>query len=174
MVADDRIPFSVVQRLELVMSRFLLQVNRDGGYANITQNSLYENSVWSKRTQDKDHGEVKSGDELIVYCTSNVPEHGMSLAFSTLVSQVSEDSVTFELEEPRWFASPLKYPQIHELVDSQELPEVFRKCGHQGFNITKLQPSEAEQLLELVGPLHTPEENSMQTLSEQLLLPGCS
>ena len=134
------------------MDRFLVQVNKDGGYANITNNRLYENGLWAKKPRDRDHGDVKSGDELLVYCTSTVPKHGASLAFSTVVKRVSPDKVTFELDEPQLFNSPLKRREIVALVGRGELPEVFLGCGQQGFNISKLDTSAAEYVLALTRP----------------------
>ena len=89
------------------MDRFLVQVSRDLGYANIIDNQLYENELWKEKPRDHDHGIVSTGDELIVYCTSNVASYGKSLAFSVEVKEVSSDNVTFKLDNPRWFKSPL-------------------------------------------------------------------
>ena len=54
------------------MERFLIQVSKEMGYANITNNQSYENDRWAEKPRDKDHGEVKPGDELIVYCTGSI------------------------------------------------------------------------------------------------------
>ena len=48
------------------MDRFLIQVNANLGYANIMDNGRYANDFWMKKTRDRDHGEVKPGDELLV------------------------------------------------------------------------------------------------------------
>ncbi len=133
------------------MDRFLVQVNGDGGFANISNNRRYTNDRWMEKTFDQDHGEVKAGDELLIYCTSNVPKHSQSLAFSVAVKSVSSDHVTFEVEDPQYFASPLIRDNILELTEQGELPDVFRFCGHQGFNIRKLTPDEAEAVLGLLN-----------------------
>ena len=132
------------------MNTFLVQVNKDGGYANIINNRRYENDMWAKKRRDKDHGEVKPGDQLLIYCTGNVPIYGASLAFSVNVKEVSSDKVTLELDEPRYFTSPSKYQDILERVSTGEFPKVCLSCGQQGFNITKLEPHAAEQILALV------------------------
>ena len=82
------------------MDRFLVQVNAELGYANIMNNGRYANDVWTKKPRDKDHGKVKPEDELLVYCTGTVPNHGSSLAFRVGVRSVSPDRTTFELKEP--------------------------------------------------------------------------
>ena len=133
------------------MDRFLVQVNRDGGFANIMDNRRYENNLWMNKTRDKDHGEVKPGDELLIYCTGSVRKHRQSLAFSVAVKSVSSDHVTFEVEDPHFFASPLIREKIRDLMRQGELPDVYSYCGHQGFNITKLNPESAEAVLNLLN-----------------------
>ena len=141
------------------MDRFLVQVSRDIGYANITNNRRYQNELWMNKPRDQAHGDVQPGDELVVYCTSNVSGHRQSLAFSTMVKSVSSDRVTFTVEETRLFKSPLKRNEILDLVNRQKLPEVFRKCGQQGFNIVKLDPSEVSQIFPLLGVEENPADN---------------
>ena len=130
---------------------FLVQVNRDGGFANIMNNRRYDNHRWMDKPLDRDHGEVKPGDELVIYCTTNVPAYGGSLAFSVIVKDVSTDKIRFELNEPEFFESPLTRVKIHELVSRGKLSDVFSKCGHQGFNIAKLDNYSAETVLELLN-----------------------
>ncbi len=114
------------------------------------KNGRYANPQWEKRRRDRDHGKVKPGDELLVYCTGNVPNHGMSLAFGVVVRDVSPDNVTFFLEEPRWFPSPLSRTAILGLVAEGKLSNAFRRCGVQWFNISELEPIAAQQVLKLV------------------------
>ncbi|MCY4558183.1 MAG: AAA family ATPase [Chloroflexi bacterium] len=133
------------------MSTFLVQVNKNAGYPNITQNRRYENNLWTTKPRDTDHGKVKPGDALLVYCAHGVPSCGRSLAFSVIVDHVSSDNVTFELGEPLWFPSPVKYRDIGGLVDADVLPVEFRKCGQQGFNIKEIEASAWELAPDLVG-----------------------
>ena len=134
------------------MDTFLVQVNKDGGYSNIMSNRRYENPVWANKPRDTDHGEVKSGDQLLIYCTQDVPMYDMSLAFSVAVKRVSSDNVTFYLDEPQYFQYPLKYLEIRDRMHRGSLPDVFRKCGQQGFNITRLEPHAVQQILRLIQP----------------------
>ena len=113
------------------MDRFLVQVNKDIGYANITNNRRYENELWTEKPRDRDHGDVKPRDELFVYCTGSVLDHGASLAFSVVVKTVSPNKVTFQLDEPRWFMHPLKRREVVALVGLNEFSELFLKCGQQ-------------------------------------------
>ena len=133
------------------MASFLVQVNRDGGFANIVNYRRYSNSLWKDKPRDSDHGEVIPGDELFIYCTSNVPKYDMSIAFSVTVTTVSSDRVTFKLGEPQFSDTPLKRNEILSMVDQGGLSDVFRKCGHQGFNIAKLDPNSVELVSSLLN-----------------------
>ena len=87
---------------------------------------------------------------MFVYCTGNVPDKGSSLAFRVAVKEVSSDNITFKLDEPRWLPHPLNYKSIRSLVAEGKLQDILRKCGTEGFNITKLDPIEAQQVMALV------------------------
>ncbi len=145
-------------------------------------NGRYENNVWMNKRKDRAHGDVKPGDSLLVYCTGSVPDYGMSLAFGVGVREVSSDNVTFELDEPHWFPSPLHRTAIHSLVAEGKLSSIFRKCGLQSFNIAKLEPIEAQQILKLVeaepsvgqdadaGPPGSPADRLIEIHLEQWLV----
>ena len=165
------------------MDRFLLQVKADIGYANIMDNGRYANNVWNtKKRPDWDHGKVNPGDELLVYCTATVPDRGKSLAFSVVVREVSQDKFTFDVDEPHWFPSPLGFTAIRGLVAQGKLSDTFRRCGTEGFNITKLEPLAAQQVLDLVeaessveqddgaGPSGSPADRLIEIHLEQWLV----
>jgi hypothetical protein len=130
---------------------FLVQVNNSGGYPNITQNHQYVNDVWSKKNRDRDQGDVQPGDVLLVYCTQDVPDHGMSLAFQVDVLATSADHSTLSLGQPRWFTRPLGRNELKQLVDTGQLDDAFRSCGAQGFNIDKLESPAAQKALDLLN-----------------------
>ena len=145
------------------MNRYLVQVSRNGGFANIMGSHLYENDRWMSKPRDSHHGEVKLGDQLLIYCINGIPKHSMTLAFSVDVKAVSSDHVRFEVEAPKFFASPLRRAKIHDLVNEGTLPDVFRKCGQQGFNIAKLDSGSAETVLDLLNAIPVPVDDSAET-----------
>ena len=147
------------------MERFLVQVSKDVGYANVTENQRYYNHMWMKKPRDRDHGEVKAGDELLVYCTGSVPDHGATLAFKVFVEGVSADTFEFILGKPTYFQFPLKRQEVQDLVAQKRLPDEFRKCGQQGFNIVKIQQVLTEESLSLIEG-REPEEKDNQSEPE--------
>ena len=134
---------------------FLVQVNSKG-YDTIMNNHHYENLKWrSKNKKGNEHqGTVESGDRIVLYCTSTVPNeiHKKLLAFSAVVSSVSNDRTTFKVGEPQFFNNPLKLMDIRECVKQGKLDKCFDYCGKQWFNITKLEPTAVKQLFDLVEP----------------------
>jgi hypothetical protein len=124
-------------------------------------NGAYENDQWQTESRKKDQGKVKQGDQLLIYCTGNVPEHGKKLAFSVEVKAVSSDHVRFDLDTPQFFASPLSRDDIQILVRKGTLPDVFLKCGQQGFNIEALDSSSAEIVLEQLNPRRVPDNTNV-------------
>ncbi len=148
------------------MGRFLVQVNRDGGFANIMSDRRYSNHRWKDKPRDNDHGKVVPGDELLIYCTSNVPKYSRSIAFSVAVKAVSPDQFTFDLGEPRYFSNPLERDTILGLMDRGELTNVFRNCGKQGFNIAKLDLESADLVSKLLnGVSHSEDSGSESAVS---------
>ena len=133
------------------MAWFLVQITAMPGYADITGNRRYVNSMWMGKRRDKDQRQVNPGDQLLVYCTGNIPEHGRSLAFMVTVNAVSADQATFKLDAPRWFPSPLTSAELRALVADGAISPIFKNCGQQRFNIVKLDPVDAQQILERVN-----------------------
>ena len=132
-------------------SHFLVQVSGTGGFPNVNDEHKYENHVWSVKKRDSPHGEVARGDILLFYCTANVELYPMQLALQARVNHISEDRVTFHLDPPSQFSTPLSRAQILHYVDDGYLDDAFRSCGAQGFNIRKLEPDSAVRVLQLLN-----------------------
>ena len=155
------------------MERFLVQVNRDGGHPNITGNRRYENHAWTTKPRDRDHGEVKQGDEQLVYCTGNVPVHGAKLAYKVAVNGVSEDHTAFELGKPEFFSSPLSRKMVQDLVAQGKLPDEFRRCGQEGFNIKQITSELTEEAISLIeGQDHQPIVEEAYSI-DNIIADGC-
>ena len=160
------------------MERFLVQVNKDGGHPNITDNHRYENHAWMNKPRDRDHGEVKQGDELLVYCTGNVPVYSARLAYKVTVNGVREDHIVFDLSEPEFFSSPLSRQMVLDLVAQGKLPDEFRRCGREGFNIKQITSELTEEALALIEGREQEEEDQPQEPESQysiddIIADGC-
>ena len=138
---------------EFFCRTYLVQVNPKG-YETIINDRYYENLKWKQKNKkgNEDHGMVEPGDQLVLYCTSTVPNetHKKRLAFSVTASSVSDNRTTFKLGEPQFFQSPLKLMDIRKYVEQGKLDKRFDYCGKQWFNITELKPTSVKQLFDLV------------------------
>ena len=138
---------------EFFCRTFLVQVNSKG-YDTIINDRHYENLKWKQKNKkgNEHHGMVESGDQLVLYCTSTVPNetHKKRLAFSVTVSSVSDNRTAFRLGEPQFFQNPLKLMDIRKYIDQGKLDKRFDYCGKQWFNITELEPTAVKQLFDLV------------------------
>lgn len=134
---------------------FLVQVNSKG-YDTILNNRYYENLKWKQKNKkgNEHHGMVEPGDQLVLYCTSTVPDetHKKRLTFSVIVSSVSDDRTTFKLRDLQEFSNPPKLVDIRKACRAGQLDRCFDYCGKQWFNITKLEPTAVKQLFDLVEP----------------------
>ena len=163
-VRRSKRPESTATPTDSFRQTFLVQVNPNG-YNTIIQNRSYSNVHWERKARgdkserwknryNRDHGMVKSGDLLVLYYTSTVPNETYKgrLACSVIVSSVSDDSATFKIGELQYFQNLLKLIDIRKYVKQGKLDDVFNHCGKQGFNITKLEPTVVKQLFELLEP----------------------
>ena len=163
-VRRSKRPESTATPTDSFRQTFLVQVNPNG-YNTIMQNRSYSNVHWERKARgdkserwknryNRDHGMVKSGDLLVLYYTSTVPNETYKgrLACSVIVSSVSDDSATFKIGELQYFQNLLKLIDIRKYVKQGKLDDVFNHCGKQGFNITKLEPTVVKQLFDLVEP----------------------
>ena len=78
---------------------------------------------------------------------------------------VSADRFEFTLGERTYFPSPLKRQEVHDLVAQKRLPEEFRRCGQQGFNIVKIHQELTEEALSLIEGREQ-EDNSKEPEAE--------
>ena len=103
------------------------------------------------KRRDKDQRQVNPGDQLLVYCTGNIPEHGRTLAFMVTVNAVSADQATFKLDARGGFRLRSPPRSSAPLVADGAISPIFKNCGQQRFNIVKLDPVDAQQILERVN-----------------------
>jgi hypothetical protein len=125
-----------------------MQVSEDGS-PNILKNQKYQNPRWSSKPRDKHHGEVRTGDLIIVYFAGAAIDYQKQLRMVYQVSKVSSDNVEFVLSQHQEIIPPLTLDQIRENVKKGNLSDVFLNCGRQGFNITKIEYDDYERVLAL-------------------------
>ena len=126
-VTAEQTPREYSAPTESFRRTFLVQVNPNG-YNTIIQNRSYSNVHWKRKARDykskrwesrdnRDHGMVEPGDRLVLNCTSTVPNETYKgrLAFSVIVSGVSDDRTTFQNRRASLFPKSTetqRYPYV--------------------------------------------------------------
>jgi hypothetical protein len=150
-------------------SVFLLQVNKPGS-TNILQNGRYVAGDWRSRTKDKDHGEVKTGDLLLVYFAGQAIDFQKQLRQVYKVEDVLKNNWEYVLKHEHEL-NPITLDTIREKVKEGFLSEVFLKCGRIGFNICNIPYSEYQKVLQLSSGLPpTPPVIGAESLLEDFLV----
>ena len=125
---------------------FLMQVSEDGS-PNVLRNQRYQNPKWSSKPRDKDHGNVKVGDLILMYFAGAAIDYKKQLRMVYRVTKVSQRNIEFQLKQEQEILPPLALDQIRENVRNKTLNDVFLNCGRQGFNISKIEYDDYEKVL---------------------------
>lgn len=150
-------------------SVFLLQVNKPGS-TDILQNGKYVNEDWQVKTKDKDHGEMKDGDLLLIYFAGQAIDFQKQLKHVYKVKKVQRDHREFTLEHELEL-NPITLDTIREKVKGGFLSQDFLKCGRIGVNICRISYSEYQKVLQLSSGLpSTPHVVGSESLLEDFLV----
>lgn len=132
---------------------FLVQVSEPGS-TNILNNNKYMNENWYASSKDKDHGDVRVGDLLLIYFTGRAINFEKQLKQVYRVENIQNNNEEFSLKKELEL-NPIPLSTIRESVATGVLPDVFLNCGRQGFNIRKINYSDYEKVLQLAKTLPT-------------------
>lgn len=97
---------------------------------------------------------VSSGDSVLLYCTSNVPDHGASLSHVLTVDAVSvseESGARLQFGEIQELVPNVERSKIQREVDAGRFSEKMAYCGQQGFNFTEVEDRDLERATELAN-----------------------
>lgn len=108
---------------------------------------------------------ISAGDGGLLYCTSNVDEHGTCISHLLEVDDVTLD----ELDGARLTFSAVQeldpkvsYSDIQAEIQAGRLSEQMQYCGQEGFNITSIPQSDIDRIRSLSSP-EKESENSKKT-----------
>jgi hypothetical protein len=122
----------------------------------MTKYLYYRNDTWSKEDRrDRDFGEVKTGDIIIQYRTSNVknsPSQIKNIFNVKGIENIEEDKIyphILRLEFNRVLNHGCDFSTIRWLVSDGTLSEKMKNCGKRGFSICKVQYKDYQTLIDL-------------------------
>lgn len=106
---------------------------------------------------------VAPGDDVLLYCTGSVDEHGACLSHLLTVGTVSRDEskgarLTFSSIQE--LDPKLPYSDIQTEINAGRFSDTMGYCGQEGFNITQVAESDVKRVLQLTQTRDTSKETS--------------
>lgn len=127
--------------------RFCDEPLRHGEYFNASP--YWQEEGYGRRDAWK---AVGSGDQVLLYCTSSVDEHGASLSHLLGVESATldrEDGARIEFDDVRELIPNVEHARIRAEIEAGRFSEQMRYCGQQGFNFTEVEESDLDRVTEL-------------------------
>lgn len=114
---------------------------------------------------------ISSGDDVLLYCSGSVDEHGACLSHLLTVGSVScdeSDGARLEFAEVQELDPKISYGQIQDEIQAGRFSEEMNYCGQEGFNIAQVADSDVARVLELAQPLSSHEPSADSHPNESL------
>lgn len=118
---------------------------------------FYNHPNWHNQAKDEDFGDVSEGDRILLYCTGNVEECPKQIKYIFRVTGKEEDRHNGEeigipnkllLERERELSPGVPLDTIRQWVEEDKFSESMNRAGTQGFNITEVDESDYEAIVE--------------------------
>ena len=96
---------------------------------------------------------ITTGDEVLLYCTGSVDEHGACLSHLLTVPNVTcgeSEGARLEFSEIQELIPKIPYSDIQEEMKAGRFSERMNYCGQEGFNIAQIADSDLDRICELV------------------------
>ena len=139
------------------------------------KHGFYNHPNWHTQTKDKDFGEVNEGDLILLYCTASVEECPKQIKYVFRVTGKVEDRHDGEefgtpnkllLDQEHKLSPGFSLDTIRKWVGDGKLSESMNRAGQQGFNITEVEESDYEAIVEWAGEQEP--EPSIEHYEEEL------
>ncbi|UPV75215.1 hypothetical protein M0R89_03880 [Halorussus limi] len=119
---------------------------------------------------------ILPGDEVLVYCTGSVDEHGACLSHLLTVESVilsESDGARLEFSSIQELIPKIPYSDIQEEIEKGSFSEQMNYCGQEGFNIAQITASDIDRVRNLVDSMESQEgssnsrpDDSLETIAE--------
>lgn len=104
---------------------------------------------WYANNRDRAHGLVKKGDILFAYFTSKAILYKQKLKIIGKVEEINDDHTMMKINLIGKIDG-LSLTKIRYMIKNKKLSERLKYCGHQGFNIMKLNKGDYIVLLNMM------------------------
>lgn len=119
---------------------------------------------------------ILPGDEVLLYCTGSVDEHGACLSHLLTVDTVTlseTDGARLEFSEVEELTPKIPYSDIQDEVKNGRFSEQMNYCGQEGFNIAEIAASDINRVREIADVTNVQEsttdtqpDESLKTIAE--------
>jgi len=95
---------------------------------------------------------ISPGDDVILYCSGSVDEHGACLSHILTVSEVTHDEIEgawLKFSSKQELDPKIPYGDIQAEIEAGRFNEDMGYCGQEGFNITQIDESNIDRVNEL-------------------------
>ena len=144
------------------MGVFLIQVNGEKTIHSETKAEyfweepikykVYINYYWKMIARRAIWEKIDKENKVLIYCTGNVkPYPGQIRHIATIKKSSCDEKAEMYFKDIKELPSGVSYGTIQKEVKSGELSEGMKRCGQQGFNISEVEESDLERILELSG-----------------------
>lgn len=121
------------------------------------EHGFYNHPNWHNQAKDEAFGDASEGDRILLYGTGDVEECPKQIKYVFSVTGTEEDRSSGEelgvpnkllLERERELSPGFPLETIRQWVEDGRLSESMNRAGTQGFNITEVEESDYEAILE--------------------------
>lgn len=146
--------------------RFCDEPLRHGEYFNASP--FWQREGYGRRNAWRS---VSPGDDVLLYCSGSVDEHGACLSHLLTVGDVSRDEsdgARLDFSDVQELDPKISYGEIQDGIGVDRFSEKMNYCGQEGFNIAQVAESDVTRVLELAQPLNADETSTDSHPDESL------
>ena len=106
---------------------------------------------------------ISPGDDVLLYCSGSVDEHGACLSHLLTVGSVSRDEsdgARLDFSDVQELDPKISYGEIQDEIRTDRFSDQMNYCGQEGFNIAQVADSDLTRVLELTQPLSAGEPST--------------
>lgn len=119
---------------------------------------------------------IGPGDEVLLYCTGSVDEHGACLSHLLTVDTVTlneSEGARIEFSAVQELEPKIPYSDIQDGIEKDHFSDRMKYCGQEGFNIAQIADSDIDRVHDLVEQIDSQErttdlhpDGSLRTIAE--------
>jgi hypothetical protein len=114
---------------------------------------------------------ISAGDVGLLYCTSNVDEHGACLSHLMTVGEINRsehEGARLDFSSVQELVPKVPYSDVQAEIKAGRLSDQMQYCGQEGFNITLIPQADVDRILALTKPEETSTTSAQSHPDESL------